>query len=56
VLIRTDSAGTRDFLSWLARPGRWLAYSVGFTITDDIEDAILKIPAAWAPAFDARGR
>jgi hypothetical protein len=33
-----------------------LAYSVGFTITGDIQDAILKIPArAWAPAYDAEG-
>ena len=29
-LIRTDSAdGTRDFVSWLAKRGRWLSYSVG---------------------------
>jgi hypothetical protein len=58
VLIRTDSAGgTHDFLTWLARPGRRLAYSVGFTITDDIQDAILKVPAAaWTPAYDAGGQ
>jgi Transposase DDE domain group 1 len=57
VLIRTDSSGgTHDFLKWLARPGRRLAYSVGFTITEDIQDAILKIPAsAWTPAYDADG-
>jgi len=57
VLIRTDSGGgTHDFLSWLTRPGQRLAYSVGFTITEDIEDAILKIPArAWTPAYDAGG-
>jgi hypothetical protein len=57
VLIRTDSSGgTHDFLKWLARPGRRLAYSVGFTITEDIADAILKIPAsAWTPAYDADG-
>src|SRR6202167_3818327 len=55
VLIRTDSAGgTHDFLTWLARPGRRLAYSVGFPITEDIQAAILKIPArAWTPAYDA---
>ncbi len=49
VLVRADSGGgTHDFLKWLARPGRRLAYSVGFTITDDIADAILAIPArAW---------
>jgi hypothetical protein len=58
VLIRTDSGGgTRDFLAWLARPGRRLAYSVGFTITDAIQGAILQIPArAWTPAYDAEGQ
>jgi hypothetical protein len=57
VLIRTDSGGgTHDFLNWLTRPGRRLAYSVGFTITEDIAGAILKIPAsAWTPAYDADG-
>jgi hypothetical protein len=57
VLIRTDSGGgTHEFLKWLTRPGRRLAYSVGFTITEDIADAILKIPAsAWTPAYDADG-
>ena len=56
-LIRTDSGGgTHDFLKWLTRPGRRLAYSVGFTITDDIAKAILHIPArAWTPAYDASG-
>jgi hypothetical protein len=58
VLIRTDSGGgTHDFLAWLAKPGRRLAYSTGFTITDDIQDAILTIPArAWTPAYDADGQ
>ena len=57
VLIRTDSGGgTHGFLAWLTSPGRRLAYSVGFTITEDIQDAILNIPArAWAPAYDADG-
>ena len=57
VLIRTDSGGgTQGFLAWLATPGRRLAYSVGFTITQDIQDAILAIPArAWTPAYDAEG-
>jgi hypothetical protein len=33
VLFRADSAGgTREFLAWLTRPGRRLAYSVGLTI------------------------
>jgi hypothetical protein len=46
VLIRSDSGGgTHEFLNWLTRPGRRLAYSVGFNITDDIAAAILAIPA-----------
>jgi hypothetical protein len=29
---------------------------VGFTITEDVQEAILKIPArAWTPAYDADG-
>jgi hypothetical protein len=48
--------GTHEFLAWLTKPGRRLAYSVGFTITEDIQDAIGKIPAAaWTPAYDADG-
>ncbi len=55
VLIRADSAGgTHDFLAWLAKPGRRLAYSVGMTITADIENAIGAVPKkAWTPAYDA---
>jgi Transposase DDE domain group 1 len=46
VLIRSDSGGgTHEFLNWLTRPGRRLAYSVGFNITDDIAAAILAISA-----------
>jgi Transposase DDE domain group 1 len=58
VLIRTDSGGgTHEFLNWLTKPGRRLAYSVGFTITEDVQEAILKIPArAWTPAYDAAGQ
>jgi Transposase DDE domain group 1 len=57
VLIRAGSGGgTHDFLTWLTRPARRLAYSVGFTITEDIAGAILTIPAsAWTPAYDADG-
>ena len=30
---------------------------MGFTITEDIQDAILKVPAAvWTPAYDAGGQ
>lgn len=55
VLIRADSGGgTHDFLNWLTAPGRWLTYSVGTTITEDMHQAILKVPArAWTPAYDA---
>ena len=58
VLIRTDSGGgTHEFLDWLTRPGHRLAYSVGFTITEEIAEAILKVPAhAWTPAYDAEGQ
>ena len=58
MLIRADSGGgTHEFLAWLAKPGRRLAYSVGFTITQDIQDAILKVPAAaWTPAYDSGGQ
>ena len=57
VLIRSDSGGgTHEFLAWLTQPGRRLAYSVGFTMTDDVAGAILKLPAgAWTPAYDADG-
>ena len=58
VLIRADSGGgTHEFLAWLAKPGRRLAYSAGFTITAEIQDAILKVPAAaWTPAYDSGGQ
>jgi hypothetical protein len=58
VLIRADSGGgTHEFLSWMARPGRRLQYSVGFTITDDAQHAIARIPAqAWTPAYDSDGQ
>jgi hypothetical protein len=55
VLIRADSGGgTHDYLAWLTKPGRRLAYSAGFTITQDVQDAILAVPArARTPAYDA---
>jgi hypothetical protein len=58
VLIRADSGGgTHGFLGWLTRPGRRLRYSVGFPMTDEVCQAILKLPArAWTPAYDASGR
>jgi hypothetical protein len=58
VLIRTDSGGgTHDFLTWLARPGRRLHYSIGMTITEDMQQAILALPErVWEPACDAGGQ
>jgi hypothetical protein len=58
VLIRTDSGGgTHEFLAWLTAPARRLAYSVGMNITEDTQQAILKVPArAWIPAYDADGQ
>lgn len=56
-LIRTDSAGgTHDFVAWLARRGRWLSYSVGMTVTEQIHQHVLKVPAsAWTPAVETGG-
>jgi hypothetical protein len=57
-LIRTDSGGgTHDFLNWLARPRRRLHYSIGMTITEDMQEAILALPGrVWEPAYDAGGQ
>jgi Transposase DDE domain group 1 len=54
VLIRADSGGgTHEFLKWLTAKSRRLHYSVGMTVTEDIREAILNVPAdAWAPAYD----
>jgi hypothetical protein len=58
VLVRTDSAGgTHSFLEWLTAPSRRLHYSVGVTVAEDTEAAILKVPAdSWTPAYDGDGR
>ena len=58
VLVRTDSGGgTHDFLAWLASPSRRLHYSVGMTITEDMQEAILALPErVWEPAYDAGGQ
>ncbi|WP_460715587.1 transposase, partial [Microbispora hainanensis] len=57
-LIRTDSGGgTHEFLSWLTRPGLRLSYSIGFTLTEEAQAAILALPQqAWTPAYDAEGQ
>lgn len=56
-LIRTDFAGgTHDFVSWLAKRGRWLSSSVGMTVTDAIHEYVLKAPtSAWTSAVEADG-
>jgi hypothetical protein len=58
VLIRADSGGgTHGFLEWLTADHRRLHYSVGMTITEDMQAAILKVPpAAWTPAYDGDGQ
>ncbi|MFI1510039.1 transposase [Streptomyces sp. NPDC020597] len=56
-LIRTDSAGgTHDFVAWLAQRGRWLSYSVGMVITEQVHQHVLKVLAsAWTAAVEADG-
>jgi hypothetical protein len=58
VLVRADSGGgTHEFLNWLTARSRRLHYSVGMTITEDIQAAISKVPAAaWTPAYDGGGQ
>jgi Transposase DDE domain group 1 len=58
VLIRTDSGGgTHEFLAWLTSPGRRLHYSVGMTITEDMQEAIGQLPdRIWEPAYDTGGQ
>src|SRR5690349_9137148 len=58
VLVRGDSGGgTHGFLDWLTAPSRRLHYSVGMTITEDMQAAIVKVPAgSWTPAYDDGGQ
>jgi hypothetical protein len=58
VLVRTDSAGgTHGFLDWLTTGSRRIHYSAGMTITQDMQAAIGKVPAAaWTPAHDEDGQ
>ena len=58
VLIRADSGGgTHEFLTWLTTKPRRLHYSAGITITEDMQEAILNVPAdAWTPAYDGDGQ
>jgi hypothetical protein len=58
VLVRADSGGgTHEFLTWLTAKSRRLHYSVGMTITEDMQAAILEVPqGGWTPAYDGDGR
>lgn len=57
VLVRTDSGGgTHEFLDYCHR--RRVQYSIGFTLTDDIVEAMdtwLR-PTDWTPAYDTDGQ
>jgi hypothetical protein len=57
-LVRAGSGGgTHEFLSWLTARSTPLHYSIGMTVTDDMQAAILKVPAdAWTPAYDGDGQ
>jgi hypothetical protein len=55
-LVRTDSGGgTHEFLDYCHR--RRVQYSIGFTLTDDIVNALDThlSPEHWTPAYDADG-
>jgi hypothetical protein len=56
-LIRTGSGGgTHGFLEWLTARSRRLHYSAGMTITQDMQEAILKVPAGSWTTATATGR
>jgi hypothetical protein len=58
VLVRADSGGgTHEFLHWLTARSRPLHYSIGMTVTEDMQAAILQVPAkSWTPAYDGDGQ
>lgn len=51
---RTDfGGGTHAFVEWLAKQGRWLSYSLGMTITEQLHQDVLTVPpSAWTPAIE----
>ena len=61
LLIRSDGAGaSHDLLDWLTEQnrvrGRSVEYSVGFSVTEKIRDAITLVPKrVWTPAVEADG-
>jgi hypothetical protein len=56
--VRADSGGgTHEFLQWLTARSRPLHYFVGMAITEDMQAAILNVPAsAWTTAYDGDGQ
>ena len=58
VLVRADSGGgTHEFLHWLTSRSRPLHYSLGMTLTEEMQSAVLKVPAkSWTPAYDGDGQ
>jgi hypothetical protein len=49
VLIRSDCGGTLGLLTWLTTNPRRLHYSIGMTITEDMQAAILNVPRTPEP-------
>ena len=62
ILVRADSAGgTREFLAHLRslsqEQGLEVSFSVGFRVTNQLKDAIGRLPkSAWTVAVDAAGQ
>ncbi|MBO0879852.1 MAG: transposase [Mycobacterium sp.] len=56
VLVRTDSGGgTHEFVQYCH--ARRVQYSLGFTLTDTIVEAVNKVPKkVWTPAYNAEGK
>ncbi|MGS2807674.1 MULTISPECIES: IS1380 family transposase [Nocardia] len=56
VLVRTDAGGgTHEFVAYCH--ARRVQYSLGFTLTDALVEAINKVPKhVWTPAYDAAGQ
>jgi hypothetical protein len=55
VLVRTDAAGATHKFAAAARE-RGCAFSLGFAIDEQVQDAIGRVPArAWTPAYDIDG-
>ena len=56
VLIRTDAAGATHAFAAAVR-ARGCSFSLGFSIDEQVQDAVLRVPArAWTPAYDIDGQ